>query len=248
VPTPSLRELQGAFWRSIAREPGDASPPDPVLLETVPATPMLAPAARVQVYATMYFWRLVETLREDFSKVAAALGEEGFPALMREYLARHPSTEPSIRHLGRALPDFLAGREPAYLADLARLEWARLEVFDAPDATPLGVADLRRVAPKDWPGLRFTLVPACTRLVTTWAVHRLWADGPALVVPGRTALRVWRESFRVYQTAMAPAEEAALAHLLAGEPFASICEAFDDPAEAGGLLLRWVEDGIIAGA
>jgi len=247
VPTPSLRELQGAFWRSIAREPGAAPVPDPLLLETVPPTPTLAPAERVHVYAGMYLWRLVDALREDFPKLATVLGDDGFADLARGYIRAHPSTEPSIRHLGRALPDFLAGYQPAYLADLARLEWTRLQVFDAPDATPLTAAELRRVAAAEWPDLRFTLVPACARLVTAWPVHRLWADAAALA-PARTALRIWREGFFVYQTAMDPAEEAALDRLVAGEPFAAVCEGFDAPAEAAALLLRWIEDEIIAAA
>ena len=248
MPTPSLRELQGAFWRSIAREPGAAPAPDPLVLETVPPTPTLAPAERVHVYAGMYFWRLVDALREDFPKLATVLGDGGFADLVRGYIRAHPSTAPSIRHLGRALPDFLAGYQPAYLADLARLEWTRLQVFDAPDATPLTAGDLRRIAVEEWPGLRFTLVPACARLVTTWPVHRLWVDAAAALAPARTLLRVWREGFLVYQTAMDPAEEAALKRLAAGEPFAAICEGFDAPAEAAALLLRWIEDGIIAGA
>ncbi len=82
--------------------------------------------------------------------------------------------------------------------------------------------------------------------MTAWPVHRLWADAAALV-PARTALRIWREGFFVYQTAMDPAEEAALDRLVAGEPFAAVCEGFDAPAEAAALLLRWIEDGIIAG-
>jgi len=230
VPTPSLRELQRAFWRSIASQPGAA-----------------AVAERVHVYAGMYLWRLVDALREDFPKLATVLGDDGFADLARGYIRAHPSTEPSIRHLGRALPDFLAGYQPAYLADLARLEWTRLQVFDAPDATPLTAAELRRVAAAEWPDLRFTLVPACARLVTAWPVHRLWADAAALA-PARTALRIWREGFFVYQTAMDPAEEAALDRLVAGEPFAAVCEGFDAPAEAAALLLRWIEDEIIAAA
>ena len=110
MPTPSLRELQGAFWRSIARAPGDAPLPEPVLLEAVPPTPTLTSAERVHVYAGMYLWRVVEALREDFGKLTAALGDEGFAHLVRDYVAVHPSTEPSIRHIGRALPDFLTGR------------------------------------------------------------------------------------------------------------------------------------------
>ena len=47
---------------------------------------------------------------------------------------------------------------------------------------------------------------------------------------------------------MDPAEEVALDRLVAGAPFAAVCEGFEDPAEAGALLLRWVEDGIVARA
>src|SRR5437899_3714823 len=166
VPAPSLRELQGAFWRSIAREPGAAPVPERLLLETVPPTPTLAPAERVHVYAGMYLWRLVDALRGDFPKLATVLGDDGFADLVRGYVAAHPSTEPSIRHLGRALPAFLAGYQPAYLADLACLEWTRLEPFDAPDATPLTAAELRRVAAAEAPDLRFPPVPACVRLAT----------------------------------------------------------------------------------
>ena len=248
MPTPSLRELQRAFWRSIASQPGAAAVAERVLLETVRPTPTLAPAERVHIYAGMYFWRIVEALREDFPKVATVLGADGFAELVRGYIAAHPSTEPSIRHVGRALPDFLGGYQPAYLADLARLESMRLHVFDAPDAAPLTAADLRRVAVEEWPDLRFTVVPACAHLVTAWPVHRLWADPTTALAPARSALRVWREGFIVFHVAMDPVEEQAFDRLVAGEAFAAICEGFDDPAAAAALLLRWVEDGIIAGA
>jgi len=154
----------------------------------------------------MYLWRLVDALREDFPKLATVLGDERFADLVRDYVAAHPSTEPrSATSAARCRPSS-PGTKPAYLVDLARLEWTRLEVFDAPDATPLTAADLRRITPEGWPGLRFTLVPACARLVTRWPVHRLWDDAAAPLAPARTALRVWREGFLVYHTAMDPAE------------------------------------------
>jgi hypothetical protein len=240
VPTPGLRDLQAAFWRSLAGEP------DPELLRLVRPVAPLSSAERVEVYAGMYVARIVEALAEDYPKLAASIGPDAFADLVREYLARHASTEPSIRHIGRVLPDFVEHRDPPWLADLARLEWARLEVFDAPDARPIGVDDLRRVPAADWPELCFALVPACSRLVTAWPVHGLWADPPAALVPARTALRVWREDFLVYQTPMSAAEEAAIDRIATGETFAAVCEGLDDAAEAGALLLRWVEDGLVA--
>jgi hypothetical protein len=244
VGAPALRELQAAFWRSVAT--GRA--PDAELASLIRPTPVLAPAERVAIYSGMYLSRIVDALREDFPKVAGLLGAEPFADLVRDYLSEHPSSQPSIRHVGSGLPAFLAAREPGALVDLGRLEWARLEVFDAPDAAALAPATLYEVPPEDWPSLRFAVVPGFARLVAGWPVHRVWSGAPLALPPERTALRIWRDGFAVYQTAMDPREEAALDHLVAGEPFSAVCEPFDEPADAAALLLRWVEDGIVARA
>ena len=240
---PALRDVQRAFWHALAGGEAPAA-----LTAVVAPSPSLTPAERVGIYAGMYVARIVDALAEDFPKVAATLGPDAFAELVRAYLARHPSSAPSIRHLGGAFPAFVANRERGWLGDLARLEWARRDVFDAPDATPVTVADLERTPADAWPGLRFALVPACTRLVTGWPVHRLWSDEPPELAPARTALRVWRDGFLVYQSPMDDAEEAALERVAAGEPFAGVCEAVDDPRDAAALLLRWLEDGIVARA
>jgi hypothetical protein len=237
VSGPALRDVQRAFWHALT-----GGGPD-VVLAGVVASP-----ERIEIYTGMYVARLVDALAEDFPKVAAALGRRTFGELARAYLARHPSSAPSIRHVGAALPGFVDGREPAWLGDLARLEWTRLEVFDAPDAGPVALADLQRVPADDWPALRFAVVPACVRLVTAWPVHRLWTDATAPLRPERTALRVWRDGFVVYQAPMEAAEDEAFGRLAAGRPFEAVCEAFDDPADAAAQLLRWLEDGIVARA
>ena len=243
---PDLRELQRAFWRAVATPPEGEGTGGAELARVVTSTGRLSAAERVHIYAGMYFGRIVEALGEDFPKVAAVVGADTFADLVRDYLADHPSTEPSIRHIGGAFPAFLKGHTPEYLGDLARLEWARLDVFDSPDAVPLTLDELRRIPAARWPALGFALVPACARIVLDWPVHRLWADPKATLVAEPTALRIWREDFIVSQCVMDAGEMAALERLAAGEPFAAVCEAFDDPVEAGALLLRWIEDGIIA--
>src|SRR5262249_592418 len=105
----------------------------------------LPAAERLDIYANMYFFRLLDCLREDFPRLAPALGEDRFHNLATDYLLAHPSEHPSLRYLGRRLPEFLAGhalaRESACLTDLARLEWTRADLFDASDARPLGRED-----------------------------------------------------------------------------------------------------------
>jgi len=220
------------------------------------ATPLPA-EERVAVYRRMYLARLVDVLREDYPRVSDVLGAERFAEVARSYVAAFPSTQPSARHVGAAFPDFLAvaGSDvPAFLPDLARLEWARLEVFDAPDVRALTLADLEAIGATDAPALSFALVPACIVLVAAWPVHEVWKESAAgaRLTPARTALRVWREGFSVYHACMDASEEAALARVAADATFAEVCEVFaervsleDAARQAGALLARWLEDGIL---
>ena len=247
---PSLRELQARFWDSLAGEP------DAALLATIDPSEHLDPAQRLDVYRNMYFLRLLEVLREDYPQLATLLGDDAFAELARVYLSAHPSRHPSVRHVGDALPGFLAtsapGDLPPFAADLARLEAARRDVFDAPDATPLTASDLAALDPDRVAELPLELVPACITLVVAWPVHEVWKDPSAAPAPKRTALRVWREGFKVFHAAIDDAEEAALARLANGATFATVCELFaqrtsleEAAREAGALLARWLEDGIL---
>jgi hypothetical protein len=261
----ALRDLQTSFFRSVAARPGPSASADfdPALVRAVEGRGPLGPADRLDIYAQMYWARLHDVLREDFPRVAAILGAEPFSAAVCAYLARHASTHPSVRHVGRGFAAFIAGASeqgPPFLADLARLEWARLAVFDAPDAQPLRVDDLRAVAPAEWPRLTFRLVPAVRFLRSAWPVHELWAAGeeggpPEGVRPASTSIRVWRDGFMVYQASMDAREQLALTRVVRGEPFASVCaalEALMSPEEAAReaaqILLRWLEDGMLAGS
>ena len=253
---PSLRELQRLFWCSIANTaPGHALPPE--LVELVTPSQTLDAGARVGVYVDAYFARLRDILREDFPRVAALLGDR-FEETAWSYVRAHPSEHPSVRHLGRHFANFLEDRTDVapYVADLAHLEWTRTEVFDAADAVPLDVATLRGLPAEAWPGLRFEPIPALAVLRSRWPVHELWAGAdPATLDAVPTTLRIWRAPDRtVFHAHMDDRADAALARMLAGEPFAAVCEVFDDlppsdgAREATALLLRWLEDGIIARA
>jgi hypothetical protein len=252
MPARALREIQRGFWASL--HTGD---PDPALARAVLPSATLAPAERIDIYQTMYFWRLHEVLREDFPKLHESLGDE-FEGLARRYLARHPSEAPSVRHLGAHLARFLAtdrlGEERPWLADLAALERARVDVFDAADAVPIRAADLAVVPPEDWAELRFTVVPAIAIVRGGWPAHDVWAE-PATVPERRaTTLRVWRQEFSVLHAAIDALEDTAFGVLVSGASFADVCEAVaehappsDAASEAGSLLLRWIEDGLVAG-
>ncbi len=177
---PSLRELQSSFFNSIAHVPGGGSANfDPGLVHLVEGRGQLGPQERINIYAQMYYVRLLEVLHEDFPQVATILGCERFDEVVRVYLACHPSTHPSLRYLGRHFAAFLDTRPEVaslpFLSDLARLEWMREEVFDAPDAEPLRLEHLQGLSADEWPDLRFQFIPAFQVLQSEWPVHEIWA-------------------------------------------------------------------------
>jgi hypothetical protein len=261
----SLRELQLRMAAAVTGAPAGASARvdalDPVLLGLVIDRDGLGPAQRLDIYADMYRTRLVDVLREDFPRVAALLGEAEFRGLAYRYLTRHPSTHPSVRYVGRRFADFVAGEAelPPFLADLVRLEWARVEVFDAPDAEPLHLSDLECLPASDWPTLRLRPIPASLVIDCAWSVHEIWAaaEDPAWSHasadrPEATTIRVWREGWSVSHAAMGGLERRVFPMLARAEPFAQLCAAGDgglEPGatarEVGGLLMRWLEDGLL---
>ncbi len=254
---PKLRQIENWFWRSIAGAPGENDFVRDLVAEIEPSR-TLDPAERLAVYADAYFLRLRDVLAEDFPRVAKLLGEQAFDNLIRRYLKVYPSREPSVRHLGRAMAQFSRDREamPAWLADLAALEWARVNAFDAPDDEPLAIAKLAEIDPAAWAQLRMHPVRSLEVVNAAWPVHRLWADDtPDGLEPAPTSIRVWRRAdFHVVHAPMDQREATAVARLLSGSTFAEICQPFEDldqqqgAEQAGALLLRWLEDGIIARA
>ena len=255
MPAPSLYEVQRLFWESVAVQPGQDSIA-PAFVRMVRGYDDSDRKTRIGVYADAYFLRLRDVLREDFPRVAAVVGPAQFDEVVKGYLEAFPSRWPSVRHLGHALSEFLRHRTetPKCLADLAELEWARIEVFDAPDAECATIEDFISVPADAWPDLRFSAIPAIKTLRAQYPVHQLWsADKSPDVTAAETSLRVWRANdCRVFHAPMDERESAAIQEMIAGEPFAAICETFADlpeieaAQEAAALLVRWIEDGIIA--
>src|SRR6478672_2712199 len=130
---PTLREIQRRFFELITA-PEDVAKtlerrglPGAHVEEWARGDARRSAVGRLDIYAHMYFFRLLEILEGDHPAVAAALGEERFHNLAVDYLQAHPSEEPSVRRVSSHLPEFLAKREGSWLAELARLEQARLD-------------------------------------------------------------------------------------------------------------------------
>jgi hypothetical protein len=211
-----------------------ASPPDPATL--IVGDARASAQQRLEVYAHMYRARMIEALESQFPRLAAQLGPDAFADLCAAYVADEPSTHPSLRRVGERLPAWLAAHRPddTAAAPLARLEWARADVFDAADEPVLTLDQLRA-----WPANRFAELP-----LLLIAAHRLTRD----------ARLVWRQGTTIYHRTVDDAERAALLLVSEGTRFGVVCESLllapdqnepDAVARAFTWLSTWVTDGLL---
>ena len=221
----------------------------------------LSAEARVEIYANMYFYRILDALKEDFPATLAVLGADNFHNLVTGYLLEYPPTEPSISYCGSHLADYLRDhpmRERApFIADLARLERANVEVFQGPDGAALEPNWLRAIAPADWPALKFKLNPSAQMLALDWRVSELlraveedreWQPAEQ----GAVKVLVWRRNGQVFYRDLEHVEADALEAAARGATFAEICDVV--AADAGGedavaamnrMLARWLADSLL---
>jgi hypothetical protein len=247
----TLAEVQDLFHAFATRSPAAAGR-DPA--DAFVGTPSLPARERLAIYAEMYLWRQVDALREDFPKLAAVIGDAGFYAFAEGYVRAHPSEDPSLSKLGRRVADHLAHRPAgrADLPDLARLEWARAEAFEAEEVPLAGIHSLRAIAPEELPRVRLGFAPAVRLLRLEHDAPALWLaieDGAALPPPrvAHLAVAVWRKEFEVFHAVLEADEARALERALAGEALGEVCEPFGGRGDAAEAALRavasWFTEG-----
>jgi hypothetical protein len=108
---------------------------------------------RLEIYNRSYWSRVLEAFSEDFPGVRALLGAKQFDVLRRGYLDDCPSESFTMRDLGRNLAAWmernpaLAGPHYGIALDMAKLEWAEIESFDAAGREPLDLAGIAALGP-----------------------------------------------------------------------------------------------------
>ncbi len=217
------------------------------------------------VYRFAYVSRLVEAMRKDHQCLHEYLGDEMFDDMGKKYVAARPSQQPNLRWFSLDVPEFLKTNQPysnyPELAELASLERALNDAFDAVDAPTAVIADLAGVVPEAWQDLRFEAHPSARRLNFSTNAAAVWMalkndemppDAIKLDEPSR--ILVWRQD-ETSKFRELSAEEAMMWDEAAGGiPFGVLCSmlaTYDDPesaaARGAGYLHNWVTTELLAG-
>jgi hypothetical protein len=270
---PRLAELQSVLLRLLRAPEGVATalaelsaagdPAAGAVEGWIAGDERMGAAERLDVYADMYFYRLKDVLAEEFARTAGLLGEARFHNLVTDFLLEHPSRSPSIRWLSRPLPAFLArhalAEEFPAAPDLAALEWAWWDAFQAPDAEPLSAERIAAVPEERWGSLVLRTAPSFHLLRVRRESLAIFREGSAKEAPGPAAVAVVRPALAPFVEELGDREAGALDRIAAGEPIGDVAsglagEALDEEqtiegvVELASYLKRWIEAGYFAAA
>ena len=144
------RRMANAIFQPMTRSdrmPGGAD------AEFIKPNNRLTSLERLEIYSWSYWFRILDSLYDDFPGLRAVLGERDFRRLSRAYLAECPSRSFTLRDLGSRLVEWLE-RNPRYggscqalAINMARLEWAHIEAFDNAAEKALAPGDLLELGP-----------------------------------------------------------------------------------------------------
>ncbi len=225
--------------------------------EVVLPSKQLTSAERLEIYAHMYYARLVEVMEGEYPTLRQLLGPREFAAACRRFVAAHPSRTRTLGSFSADFPDFLARTLPrsgrnGLAVDVARIERAMEDVFDAPREEPMTAAGYAALGAADWDRLTLRVTPALRLLELRYPandyMNALRRGERARVPRARaTCTIVFRRGLQVMRRDQEPAQFRLLSALAAGRPLgpalrSSIGRGSATAGRAAKRLGRWFEE------
>ncbi len=254
-----LDELQHHFLHYLLGQASDIE-------RHIESTPVLSAAGRLNIYANGYKLRLKEAITTDYEKLHGYLGDEQFDSVMERYIEKYPSHQTNLRYYSVNMPQLLQDETPfnslPVLAELATIEQAFANSFDAKDVALVTIEDLAALAPEAWATLQFTFQKSVQILSLNYNSFPIWKALAAEETPPdveqadqSNSWIVWRQADLISHYRPLATEEAAVIELaMQGKTFADICEKlldfFDEqqtPIKAIGFLQSWIQEEMLAG-
>ena len=216
-------------------------------------------AERLEVYRGQFWLRHVANLTEDFPTLSWAVGGPApFERLATEYLSACPPGTWDLQRLGAGMAEHVATaapwRDDGLVADAARIDWAYVHAFDAPDAARVDPHRLAGVPEDAWSMVTIGFHPSLRALALGHPGHALrraigLRETVTRPAPAATFVAVWRDdACRIQDAELQPAAFDLLGALCAGRPLGEACEALAcqldlaDPVDLGAQVTAWFQD------
>lgn len=220
-----LEQLQDWMQMALVRRDAPAG-----AANVVNASSRLSAEQHLGIYRRSYIARLRECMKNQFSALNYALGDELFQMFADEYLGAHPSENYTLSDLGRRFPDFLEATRPTdtnetwpdFMIELATFEYDLGGIFDMR-------ADDVETAPMDTPDENLRLAPIFYLFKHRYPVCRYYLaatkkKNPDLPFEQESFCAVTRKNYRLSLTELREGQYLFLERMKAGD---SISEAKD---------------------
>jgi len=198
---------------------------------------------RFNVYRNNYLTGLISTFSARFPVTCQLVGTEYFEAMAHSYVRETPPSSPLLDHYGEDFPGFLEMGSPldppAYLPDMARVEWARSVAAIADHKPALQIAnreDLERAF-----DVRFQLIPGGMVIASAHPVGTIWSHhqtDPVKPITDWTpeTVAIWWFGGQVRQETLSSDSVAMLEALAGGTSFLHILNEAKSEAQAVRLI------------
>ena len=204
-----LAERQRGFSAAVL----DANAPVPPGLVGPDGAPS---ARRFAVYRNNAVVGLSEALKAAYPAVCRIVGDEFFLGMARLFVVAQPPHTPLLHSYGEGFPAFVehfgSASSLPYLADVARIERAWTEAYNAAEAVPLPPAALAAIDPGRLAETRLRLHPSLRVARSRFPALTIWRMNAKDGVPGPVDLESGGDDSLVTR----PAAEVAVRALPAG--------------------------------
>jgi hypothetical protein len=235
----------------------------------VRASGPLSPVQRLEIYREQFWLRHTSSLVEDFPGLSGILGQAAWATLIEGYLEAHPPHSFTLRDLGLRLPEYIQSQSTLehhrLCSDMARLELAYLEIFDAADAPPISPAALAGISDDAWQRVRIAFHPALRLLKTEYPVAPLrrqlieaQSRAENVLIPARDphCQVLFRRDLQLFHEPISQGAYALLSALTRRVPLVPACqqaqaevpeEAASIAESAGSWFQSWAARGFVVG-
>ncbi|QLQ31759.1 MAG: putative DNA-binding domain-containing protein [Candidatus Thiothrix singaporensis] len=249
----SLPDLQTRFIAAIFDRNQRAG-----MAELVKSQGALDAAQRVGIYRNSVHGVLLQHLGALYEVTRQLVGEAFFERLSDEFVDHAPPTRPFLVEYGDAFPAFMqrhaALEEMPWLADVARLEWARHQAWHAVNQPAGDFTQIMMLSEGQQASLCFQMPGSAQLVQSPYAVHQVWLAHQPEDFPGKLPLEriqipqpayvlVWRAGRQLRQVEVDEAGWDFLSALQQGATLPVLTERFQE--QLPGLLTTAMQRGWI---
>lgn len=204
--------------------------------------PELSAAERLELYHRQYWFRVLDSLAEDFPVLRRMAGDALFWELIEAYLLERPSRSFTLRHLGEAFADHIESSplldesRRGWFGAIARIEYAFMKCFECGQSALPEAEDLADSVIELQEHVQLLRLPYPADLCWDWPDY----SPAAFTTPEEIHVAVWREpSGRSRQERLEAAEVPLLSRLRDGIRLDALFDELPDPEPSEDDITRW---------